>query len=254
MHRPIRYFGLSATFILATSCGSHYTLSSVERSRILIDKRYDAQPDAAAAAFIAPYKHRVDSIMSPVVGSAVRTITAHRPWSPLSNLLTDILVWGGKLFNEHPDFAVYNMGGIRAALVQGPVTYGDVVDMAPFENKICFVTLSGTKVLQLFSEIASTGGEGVSSSVRLVITHDGKLKSAQVNGQNIDRAKTYRIATLDYVAQGNDKMEAFKSATDVVSPTSNENNIRFIIIDYFREAAAQGRSIDGPNDERIKVE
>lgn len=254
MYRQTRYWGLLTMVALVASCGSHYTLSSVERSRILIDKRYDAQPDAAAAAFLAPYKHRVDSMMSPVVGSMTRTITAHRPWSPLSNLLTDILVWGGKRFNEHPDFAVYNMGGIRAALVQGEVTYGDVVDVAPFENKICFVTLSGDKVLQLFREIASTGGEGVSSSVRLTITRDGRLKHAEINGRPIDPAKRYRIATLDYVAQGNDKMEAFKSATDVVSPTSHENNVRFIIIDYLREAAAQGRSVDGPNEERIKVE
>ena len=31
------------------------------------------------------------------------------------------------------------MGGIRAALAKGKQTVGDVNDMAPFENKICFL-------------------------------------------------------------------------------------------------------------------
>jgi 2',3'-cyclic-nucleotide 2'-phosphodiesterase (5'-nucleotidase family) len=62
------------------------------------------------------------------------------------------------------------MGGVRADLPKGDVTYGDILDIAPFENKIAFGTMTGADVLELFGQIASTGGEGVSSSVRLVIT------------------------------------------------------------------------------------
>ena len=42
---------------------------------------------------------------------------------------------------------VYNMGGMRADLPKGDVTYGDVLNIAPFENKITFATLSGADVL-----------------------------------------------------------------------------------------------------------
>ncbi len=45
--------------------------------------------------------------------SIAHDMTRHRPESELSNLLCDILVWGGKQFEEQPVFAVYNMGGIR---------------------------------------------------------------------------------------------------------------------------------------------
>ena len=79
--------------------------------------------------------------------------------------------------------------------------------------------------------MAMQGGEGVSHEVQLEITKDGKLKSAKVKGKNIDDAATYRIATIDYVAQGNDKMTAFKSATDINQPEAEENNghkIRFL--------------------------
>ena len=254
MYRKTVYLvGLSA-MLMGTGCASHYELASVKRTRILVDSRYDAAPDAAAAKFMEPYKHRVDSVMGPVVGEVDHDMTAHRPESDLSNLLADIMVWGAKDYHEKVDFGVYNMGGIRAALSKGKVTYGDVLDIAPFENKICFVTLTGAKVLELFSQMAHTGGEAVSHGVELVFTRDHKLKSARLNGKEIDPKASYRIATLDYLAQGNDKMEVFKSATNVVSPQESSNNTRFIIMNYFKEQTAQGKVVNAHKEGRIRVE
>ena len=254
MYRKTVYLvGLSA-MLMGTGCASHYELASVKRTRILVDSRYDAAPDVAAAKFMEPYKHRVDSVMGPVVGEVDHEMTAHRPESDLSNLLADIMVWGAKDYHEKVDFGVYNMGGIRAALSKGKVTYGDVLDIAPFENKICFVTLTGAKVLELFSQMAHTGGEAVSHGVELVFTRDHKLKSARLNGKEIDPKVSYRIATLDYLAQGNDKMEAFKSATNVVSPQESSNNTRFIIMNYFKEQTAQGKVVNAHKEGRIRVE
>ena len=242
----------SALFALA-SCKPHYELTAVSHSRILIDNRYDAHLNHDAQAFLAPYKHQVDSIMSPVVGEVTEYMAARKPESKLSNLLADILQWGGKSYHENVDFAVYNMGGIRAAFAKGKVTYGDVVDVAPFENKICFLTLTGEKVRELFAQIAATGGEAVSHGVNLVISKDHKLMDCKLNGMPIDDNKSYRVATLDYLAQGNDKLEAFKSGTDVVSPQTQENNVRFIIMNYFREQKAQNKPVSREIEGRIVV-
>ncbi len=247
-------FFLLSGMVLLSACGSHYRVTNVDRTRILIDKRYDANPDAEATAFLQPYKHEVDSVMSPVVGRAATYLWAQKPESNLSNLLADILVWGGERFNEKPDFGVYNMGGIRAAFSKGEVTYGDVLDVAPFENKICFLTLTGEKVLELFSQIAATRGEGVSHGVNLVIDNTGKLLSAKLGGKPVDTKKTYRVATLDYLAQGNDGLDAFKEKTDVLSPQAEENNVRFVIMDYFRRQAAQGRAVDAKVEGRIVMQ
>jgi 2',3'-cyclic-nucleotide 2'-phosphodiesterase (5'-nucleotidase family) len=235
------------------ACRTHYQLTDATSSRILIDKRYDAQPDAQAAQFLAPYRHQVDSIMGPVVGKISSDMYARRPESKLSNLLSDILLWGAEKYHEKADFAVYNMGGIRAALAKGEVTYGDVVDVAPFENKICLLTLSGSKVKELFSQIAMRGGEGVSHGVELRISREGKLLSASVNGKPIDEGASYRISTLDYVAQGNDQMTAFKSATNVFSPQEQQDNVRYLIVDYLRDQAKQGIVVDRDVEGRIKI-
>ena len=169
------------------------------------------------------------------------------------NLLPDILMWGAAKYDEKPDFAVYNIGGIRAALAKGTVTYGDVVDVAPFENKICFLTLSGEKVIELFQQIAARAGEGLSHGVQLTITPDSQLVSVTINGSPIDKNRSYRIATLDYLSQGNDGMDAFKSHTNLVSPQSEDNNIRYIIIDYFRDKMAKGQDVDTQLEGRVAV-
>ena len=146
------------------------------------------------------------------------------------------------------------MGGIRAAFAKGKVTYGDVVDVAPFENKICFLTLTGEKLTELFQQIASTSGEALSHGVRMVITADHQLKSVTLNGQPIDPKATYRIATIDYLAQGNDRMDALRSKMDVNSPQDESNNLRYIIMDYFREQDQLGKVVDAKVEGRVTIE
>ncbi len=240
--------------LLATSCHTPYHLAGVDRTRILMDSRYDAHPDAQAVAFMNPYEREVNEKMSPVVGATAHPMRALKPESDLSNLLADILVWGGKQFNETPDFGVYNMGGIRASLPEGTVTYGDVLNVAPFENHICFLTLTGEKTLQLLREMAARHGEGVSRGVRMTIARNGELKAVTLDGKAIDPQKSYRVATLDYLAQGNDGLKAFKSKTNVVSPSDEANDVRHVIVKYFKEMQAQGKAVDAKVEGRVSVE
>lgn len=241
---------------LASCSTKQYQVASVERTRILIDSRYDNSTDPEvqkANAALLVHKKQVDAEMNPVQGYAATDLWVKRPESPLSNLLADILVWSSAKFDEQPDFAIYNIGGIRAALSKGAVTRGNILDVAPFENKICFLTLSGNDVLELFAQIAMRHGEGLSHSLRLTATADGKLVSATVNGKPVDPNAKYRVATLDYLAQGNDHMEAFRKKTDVVSPTGEENNVRFLIEQYFKAANDKGEAVSRTVEGRMTI-
>lgn len=245
---------LLTPLLALTACSTHYQVSSMERSRIVVDARYDARPDADAAAFLKPYKQAVDSVMGPVVGQSARYMTAQRPEGTLSNLLADILVWAADSYHEKPDFGVYNMGGVRADLPKGTITYGDVLDIAPFENKIAFTTLKGSDVLSLFTEMANSGGEGVSHAVRMVITRDGQLVSATINGKPVDTDREYRITTIDYLLGGTDKMSSFKKGYNINSPQDASNNSRYVIINYFREKARQGEAVDAQIEGRVTIQ
>ena len=253
MNRKTIFLPFLSVLLLTASCRTHYEVSSITRTTILVDSRYDAQPDAQAAEFQKPYKHVVDSIMGPVVGQSAKYMTAKRPEGTLSNLLADIMVWAAKDYNEKPDMGVYNMGGVRADLPKGTITYGDVLDIAPCENKIAFTTLKGSDLLDLFRQMASVGGEGVSHAVRMVLNGRRELVSVTVNGQPVEADKEYRLATIDYLLGGTDKMEAFRRGYNVNSPQEVSNNTRFIIMNYFRELTKQGRMADADIEGRVIV-
>ncbi len=243
-----------AALLLASCSPKHYQLTGVERTRIIIDSRYDANPDEQAAKFIQPYKHVVDSVLGPVMGVVAHNMHPKRPESDLSNLLSDILVWASKDYNEEPVMGVYNMGGIRADLTKGNVTYGDVLDIAPFENKICFVTLTGEQLLLLFEQIAARGGEGVSHGVEMVITNDRKLVSVRLHGKEIDPQENYRVATINYLLEGNDGLTAFMKGTDIVAPSDASNNTRYLIMNYFLDKKSRGEVVDAKVEGRITIQ
>ena len=252
MKKSICIAAVWAAMMLA-GCAAHYQIADVNRSRILVNKRFDGMTDSGTAAFMAPYTAKVDSMMKPVMGVAARDMDKRRPESEISNLLADIMVWSAKDYGEKADFGVYNMGGIRAALSKGVVTYGDINDIAPFENKIAFTTLKGSKVLELFAQIAKRGGEGVSHGVEMVISSDGLLLSARLNGEDIDPQRDYRAVTIDYIVQGNDGMTAFRDGTNTVSPQEEKDNSRFLIMNYFKAMHAEGKEVDAQVEGRITV-
>ena len=192
--------------------------------------------------------------MGPVMGRVAHNMHVASPESDLSNLLADILVWAAKDYNEQPVLGIYNMGGIRAELTKGNVTYGDILDVAPFENKICFATFTGEQLMKVFTQIANKGGQGVSKGTELVISKDNKLVSARLHGQEIDPKAEYRVTTLNYLMEGNDGLTALTDGTNVVSPTDPSNNSRFLIMNYFRDKASRGEEVDAKIEGRIRIE
>ena len=253
--KKLRIFYASLAALSLFSCApKHYQLSGIERTRIIIDSRYDQNPDQQAVKFLEPFKRVNDSIMEPIVGEIAHSMHATTPESDLSNLLADILIWAAREYGEQPVLGVYNMGGIRADLTKGKVTYGNVLDVAPFENRICFTTLTGEKLLELFRQIAKRGGEGVSRGVELVITKDGKLVSSRLHGKEINPQEQYRVATINYLLEGNDGMPALKDGTNVVAPADKSNNTRFLIINYFKYHQSRGEMVDSKVEGRIIIQ
>ena len=259
MNKKQLYLAFFVAMMIVSCAPKHYQLMGIERTRIIVDSRFDQDQDESLTAFLAPYKRVNDSIMGPIMGQVAHNMHPQRPESDLSNLVADILIWASKDYNEEPVLAIYNMGGIRADLTKGEITYGDVLDVAPFENKICFTTLTGEKMMELFQQIAYRGGEGVSKGVELVIKMDannehGELISARLHGKEINPTADYRVATLDYLLEGNDGMPALGEGKDVVAPAAASNNTRFLIMNYFRDKQSRGEIVDAQVEGRIKIQ
>lgn len=187
---------------------------------------------------------------APVLGHCVGGMTAERPESPLSNFLSDVLREAClKHFGKRADVGLYNMGGIRSVMPAGEVTQGHIFEIAPFENYLCLLTLRGEDLMELCRNIAATGGEGI-SGLRITATRNGQLVNATVGTEPITAEREYTVATLNYLAEGNDHMTALTRAIhrhDTTIP------VREIIMDTIRQATAEGRSITGQCDGRMTI-
>ncbi len=246
-------FGLvSAAMFLFASCRSVCEVTKVEGRMQLIDSTYDVSPDAEAVALLAPYKAKIDSMMCRVMGTAEMSMDKGTPESLLSNLVADVLRGAAtQVLGKPADMGLVNMGGLRNVLTEGPITCGNIYEILPFENSLCVVTLKGTDLNRLFENIAACGGEGV-SGVRLRITGDGKLLRATVAGKPVVDDKLYTVATIDYLADGNDGMTALMQAEKRECPPGA--TLRSLFMEYVERQTAAGKKVAARMEGRITVE
>ena len=224
-----------------------YKVRSFCWERIEVTSDLDATPSAEAASIVAPYKASVDSMMAPPLGLSRVAMNPKRPESLLSNWAADVMIEGGTATGLEPaDMGLVNIGGLRNNMPEGIVRRGDIMLISPFENYVVVLEIKGKDLLELMRNIAAVKGEGVSSSVRMEISSDGDLLSCTIGGKEIDPNRIYTVATIDYLAEGNDKMYALKKAV-------KRHDIGILARDIMMEYVIKHRVIDSKIEGRIII-
>lgn len=242
---------LLSGMLTITSCQSEYLLTSIEGGRIEITAALDNNPDLQATAILAPYKHIIDSIMSPVIGKSTIAMEGKRPESRLSNFAADVLRQAATSYTgAQVEVAITNMGGLRSTLPEGDISYGNIYEIFPFENSLCILKMNGKDLYKLFEQIAKLGGECLSGA-QITIGKDMSLLNAQIAGKPIDMNRIYTVATIDYLAEGNDGMTAFLNASEKIC--HNKLTIRKLVVDHIKQLTATGKAISAQLEGRITI-
>ena len=121
---------------------------------------------------------------------------------------------------------------------KGEVTVGNLYEIYSFDNTVALLELKGSDLNKIFDAYARIGGAGISSNVRLLI-EEGKVKSVTVGGQPVDENRVYHVVTVDYLAEGNDNMNAFR---DAISLTDTGITLRDVMIEWAKEQTRQRRN------------
>ncbi len=235
------------------SCKSQYQISEMRGSIIEIDSTFDNYQHPKMHNLVHSYKVELDKEMNQVIGFSAQFMDYKRPESLLTNLTSDVMkIYGDEHLSGSGStvISVMNVHGHRATLPQGDVTMGNLYEIYSFDNTITFLELKGIDLKRIFDSYAEIGGAGISSNVKLVIK-DKKVQSVTIDGKNIDNNKIYNIVTLDYLADGNDNMGAFR---DALSTDNKGITLRDLMIDWTREQTRRGNSIESALDGRITVE
>lgn len=196
-----------------------------------IDSRYDRFPkDSAMEDFIKPYVHGKDSVNSLYISNIPKTMEANG--MELRNFLADFMLKRGEeISGAKPDLAIINKGSIRQPWMAGKLSEGDVMSAQPFSNYVTVQEIPGDSLISCFDFMALSGGQGVSAGVEAKMAGN-KCEYVKINGKPIDPNKTYRLATINYVATGGDNFSMLKCFPIIYR---SENFVQRDLINYIKK-------------------
>ena len=121
------------------------------------------------------------------------------PESPIARLFTDAILEG-----VDADISIHNTsGGIRADLDAGPVTFGDIFEISPFDNRVVIVDVSGEELRRIMEAQAMKRGRRAGfSGMRVFVdcaAGEPDIKMVRNNGREIADDHRIRISTNDFL-------------------------------------------------------
>lgn len=130
------------------------------------------------------------------------------------------------------EVALENVGGVRARLVQGRITYGDLVTMDPFGNTIVIMKLTGRHLREVLAR-----RRPAVSGIRYAV-EGSRVQRATVGGEPLDDDRIYVVATNSYFARD----EVFRGAVD---REERQDTRLGAIIRYIKRRGRVSPSYDG---------
>jgi 2',3'-cyclic-nucleotide 2'-phosphodiesterase (5'-nucleotidase family) len=111
------------------------------------------------------------------------------------------------------DAALQNGGGIRAEIPAGPVTLRTIFNLMPFDNALVKLNMKGADLRAAFDHGVGIGKIAQVSGANIEYYRPKpageRIASVTVGGAPLDDAKTYSIATLDFLISGGDGYDVF---------------------------------------------
>ena len=236
-------------FLLNACARKQYAIKSANGYLVEMNSNFDNQADPKMVNLVQKYSSQLDSTMSEVIGEADQALTKMGIQNVLTNFTTDAMLEYATGLWGKVDFTLINNGGLRSTLNQGTVTVEDLYEIYAFENRLVLLDLPGTAVKQLFEGFIKRKIEGFSKGVRLVLK-DNAIESLTIGGKPLDEKATYRIVTVDYLAEGNDGMDALTQATHY---TASNIILRDAMIEYVKKLTAENKKIHTIPDDRIEI-
>lgn len=199
---------------------------------IPLDPAMDGAPDAPARPTvravvsdsvtpdpeIVPIVQRAWDAVAPRVSAVVVELSERMPRDgdqyALGNLIADAQRSAGR-----GDLAVTNNGGIRTELRAGPVRWGDLHEVQPFENRLVVMTVRGDALRRYLEGLVD--GNSVRyhlSGVRLeydpAAPAGARLRRVTMaDGSRLDDRRRYRVVMSDFLAAGGDGVSLAADAT-----------------------------------------
>jgi len=147
------------------------------------------KPDRKVAKVVDRYWSKISSKYGEVLGEALDDFTEVGDDLANYNLVADAV---RETFGV--EFEFENLYGVRAPILKGKITVGDIVMVDPFNNSIVTFELSGRQIKEIL-----TRARPAVSGIRYRIENK-QLVEATINGEPIEDDRVYKGAANSYFA------------------------------------------------------
>ncbi|HOH60491.1 MAG: bifunctional metallophosphatase/5'-nucleotidase [Candidatus Cloacimonetes bacterium] len=163
--------------------------------------------------------------------------------SPMGNTIVEAMK-----YMVNADFSFLNLGGVRAEIKSGPVTYRNVFEVMPFDNMVVSFKCNG----EFLRRIIETRVEGsraglIVAGVNVIYSKKrpnfDRVTSLKIGGEPWDPNKIYTVVTTDFLMQGNAGLNMLMQVPEE-DITYHQINLRDAIVHYFKENSPVNTKID----------
>lgn len=194
----------------------HYQLIPINLKKKIVYDNGDSErvlfapeipENAQMLSLLTPFQNKGKAQLAVKIGSVNAPLEGDR--SKVRFVQTNLghLILAAQMARTGASFAVMSGGGIRDSIAAGDITYKDVLKVQPFGNVVVYADMTGKEVVDYLTAVAqmkpNSGAYPQFSHVSFTMAN-GKLNDLKINGEPVDPAKTYRMATLSFNATGGD--------------------------------------------------
>ncbi len=213
-------------------------------------------PDPEALAIVKRYETELSRELDVELGTTAvdldsRSASVRSQETAIGNLIADAI-----RASTGADAAITNGGGIRGNK-QYPagarITRRDILTELPFGNATALVEITGKDVKDALengvSQIDNRAGRfpqvsGLSFTIDPKAPAGSRILDLKLGGQPIDPAKTYRIATNDFMMTGGDGYSALGRGKILIGKTDGKL-MASVVMAHIRQAGAIQAKVDG---------
>ncbi|HDZ8009750.1 bifunctional UDP-sugar hydrolase/5'-nucleotidase [Citrobacter amalonaticus] len=163
--------------------------------------------NAQMLSLLSPFQNKGKAQLDVKIGAVNDRLEGDRSKVRFVQTNMGHLILAAQMARTGADFGVMSGGGIRDSIEGGDITYKSVLKVQPFGNVVVYADMNGKDVTDYLTAVAQmkpdSGAYPQFARVSFV-AKGGKLNELKINGEPIDPAKTYRMATLSFNATGGD--------------------------------------------------
>ena len=213
-------------------------------------------PDAEVAALVKGYEDKLSAELDQPLGVTETELDSRRATirgaeAALGNVIADAM-----RIAVAADVALTNGGGIRGNRLYDPghtLTRRDILTELPFGNRTMKLEITGAALRQALEHGFSQAEDGAGRFPQISgmqVTWDpkaapgGRVVSVSVGNAPLDEARSYTLATNDYIARGGDGYGVFKSAK-VLIDSDGGRLMAAQVMDYIAQLGQVAPKLEG---------